>query len=248
MPQFNRSPADAGWTIDLNRLDLPTSSLKVLLVNQHLMLLEGLMAAVQDEPDIEVVGAATSVARALSFTQDVDPDVIVLGLESDTAVDAAAGLRSRFRGAAVVVIATTVDDALQLKALDAGCSAVVTKGGTIAELVVAIRAAARGDAMFPGSVLRQFLRRSRERAAQPELTERELEILRLLANGESTESITERLTLSPHTVRNHVKNLMGKLSAHSRLEAVMKGHALGLIEQSPKEAGAGGTARYWRGF
>jgi two-component system response regulator DevR len=239
MPQFNRSPADAGWAIDLTRLDVASSSLKLLLVNHHLMMLEGLTAAVRDQAGIEVVGAATSAAKALFLPLKAAPDVIVLGMESDAAVETAARLRSHFCGAAVVVIATSVDDRLQLRALDAGCSAVVTKGAGIAELLVAIRAAGNGDSMFPGTVLRQFLRQSRESAPRDELTERELEILHLLARGGSTESITEGLTLSRHTVRNHVKNLMGKLCAHSRLEAVMKGHALGLIER-PEEVGAPG--------
>lgn len=248
IPQLTGLSTDAGWITDDAPRDPKTASLRVLLVNHHLMMLEGLMAAVQDEPDIEIVGAATSAAKAFVLATKEQPDVIVLGLEPELAIETATRLRNHFSGAAVVVIATSLDESLQLRAVDAGCSAVVTKCGSITELVVAIRAAANGDSMFPGEVLRLFLRRSRERAFHSELTERELEILRLLGEGESTGSIINRLTLSPHTVRNHVRNLMAKLSAHSRLEAVMKGQTMGLIELSPRIPAQPARGIYRRGF
>jgi DNA-binding NarL/FixJ family response regulator len=234
MPQFDGLLADVSWVTGVAPPEPKTASLRVLLVNHHLMMLEGLMAAVEDEPDIEIVGAATSAANTLVLATKEQPDVIVLGLESELAIETATRLRNHLNEAAIVVIATSPDESLQLRAVDAGCSAVVTTGGSITELVVAIRAAANGDSMFPGKVLRLFLRRSRERTAHSELTERELEILSLLGEGESTRSITDRLTLSPHTVRNHIKNLMAKLSAHSRLEAVMKAQTMGLIERTPE--------------
>ncbi|HEX2178518.1 MAG TPA: response regulator transcription factor, partial [Actinomycetota bacterium] len=141
---------------------------------------------------------------------------------------------------AVVMIASSLDDSLVQQAVDSGSLALVLMCRSVTDLVAAIRAAARGHATFPSERLDQLASRRRNRLGTNPLSPRELEILEMLAAGDTTASVSARLSLSPHTVRNHVRNLMVKLHTHSRLEAVVKAHSLGLIEtpssaQNPRQ-------------
>lgn len=214
-----------------------TDPLRVLFVSQHLQVLEGLMAAVRDQPDVDIVCASATRADALSLSFEERPDVVVLGVEPPAVVgmETARQLRTQIPDVAVVAFAATSNEALILKAMDSGCSALVTNGRSITDLVVAVKAAANGDSMFPFKSLGRLLQRPKEHVNGYRVTGRELEILGLLSTGESTASISDLLTLSPHTVRNHVRNLFAGLGVHSRLEAVLKGHSLGLIELAVEE-------------
>jgi DNA-binding NarL/FixJ family response regulator len=209
--------------------------LRVLFVSQHLPVLEGLMAAVRDQPDVDIVCASATPADALSLSFEERPDVVVLGVEPPAGVGMARQLRTQIPDVAVVAFAATSNEALLLKAMDSGCSALVTNGRSITDLVVAVKTAANGDSMFPFKSLGRLLQRPKEHVNGYRVTGRELEILELLSTGESTASISDLLTLSPHTVRNHVRNLFADLGVHSRLEAVLKGHSLGLIALAVEE-------------
>ncbi len=189
------------------------------------------MAAMREAPDIEIVGASAVLHDALHLAEKARPDVIVLGIEESGApgIETATQLRVNIPDAAVIVLAAPSDGPLLLEALDRGCSALVTKGRSINDLVGAIKAAAKGDLTFPLTMLGRVINRSQNHSARSELTSREREILRLLAAGETTTAISESLALSSHTVRNHISNLLTKLCVHSRLEAVLVAQRLGLI-------------------
>lgn len=196
------------------------------------MVLEGLTAAVRQEPDIEVVGASATFADAPKLATTLLPDVVVLGVEPAPAlgIETARQLQAQVPSAAVVIIAANLDDSLVQRAVDSGSSALVMMCRSVTDLVAAIRAAAAGHTSFPRKPLDQFGTRPPARPAAALLSPRELETLRLLAAGESTASISESLNLSRHTVRNHIRNLLTKLDTHSRLETVVKAQSLGLIE------------------
>lgn len=189
------------------------------------------MAAVKEVPEMEVVGASTVLADAVDLAQQAHPNVIVLGIDQSepAGIDTARQLRILVPGAAVILLAASFDGALLAEALDRGCSALITRGRSITDLLVAIKAAGKGDVTFPQGMLGHVFYRSREASSECDLTEREREILHLLAAGESTAAISNRLTLSSHTVRNHIRNLLTKLCVHSRLEAVLAGQRLGLV-------------------
>jgi DNA-binding NarL/FixJ family response regulator len=157
------------------------------------------------------------------------PDVVVVDLQLGDAegLDTAQRIRTQQRDVAVVLLADDPDDRTLRRALAAGCSGLVAKRGRLDELVVAIRAVANGSTAFPQTLMASVLR---SRAEAPALSVRELQVLRLVAAGEGTNAIAGQLGLSVHTARNHIRNLMTKLGAHSRVEAVVMAARSGLIE------------------
>lgn len=202
--------------------------LRVLLANRHVMLLEGLVSAVSTAAGIELVGATASVAEAAELVGRCAPDVAVLGLDEAADVELARQIRRSNEALAIVLLASELGQPAR-RAVDAGCSVLVTRGRSTKDLIGAIRSAGRGDLIVPLEVVAQ---RSPARIGGKScLTSRELEVLRLLADGVSTRQIASFLTLSCHTVRNHINNIMAKLGVHSRLEAVIAGQRLGLLER-----------------
>ena len=132
-------------------------------------------------------------------------------------------------GAAVLMISGFRDEATVTAAIEAGCSGFISKGLEVADLVTAIHTVANGTAVFPASLLSQISRRRREQPKGETLTEREHEVLRLLAEAMSVDDIAADLGLSVHTVRNHVRSILTKLQARSQLEAVVEGVRTGLV-------------------
>jgi len=153
-------------------------------------------------------------------------------------VSAAAAIKRSVPDAKVVILTSFADDAVLVRALEAGCSGFLTKHKSAREVERAVRLAAEGEALISPDVLVRLLpklsRSEPERKIGFDLTARELEVLGLLAEGLSGEAIATRLYLSPNTVRNHVQNLLPKLGAHSRLEAVSIAARAGLLDRPPR--------------
>lgn len=213
------------------------SKVRVLLVEDHDMVARGLEAALNDEDDIEVVGRAASAADGVARHAQLDPDVVVMDyrLPDGSGTDATRRIRENDPDA-VVLLLTGFDDAgVVAAALDSGCSGFVTKDATIDNLAGAIRSVARGAAVFPAGQLARALRpAAREPQVGADLTSREREVLSLLAEGASTEEIAQLLFLSLHTVRNHVRNILTKLQARTKLEAVIVAARAGIVDLRPE--------------
>jgi DNA-binding NarL/FixJ family response regulator len=203
---------------------------KALFVVQQVMVLEGLLAAIRRSTPLEVVGATFRPEDAFKLVRSLQPDVVVLGLEEpESGIRLGVALRQDATGIGVVILAQTSDDLLHRHALESGCAAVITFESSVKELMVAVEAAAKGQTMLPIMTMERLASNAEQPRTDIKLTNREKEILALLAAGASTRSIADNLTLSTHTVRNHVKNLLAKLQVHTRLEAVVRAHTLGLI-------------------
>lgn len=208
----------------------PVDVNRVILVDDHEMVLEGLVSALSIEADVEVVATARSVAEFERVIEDATPDVVVTDwqLPDGTGTDVAAATQSSTGDVAVLMISGFPDDEAIRSALDAGCSGFVAKGAPVGQLVDAIRSVHRGAAVFPAALLGSVVRGAR---AEPNpLTSREHEILGLLAAAKSVDEIATELYLSIHTVRNHVRAILSKLMARSQLEAVIEGVRAGLVE------------------
>jgi len=211
--------------------------MRVLLVEDHDMVARGLEAALNAEDDIAVVGRAANVADGIRAYDDLRPDVVVMDyrLPDGSGTDATRRIRDTHADATVLLLTGFDDPGVVSAALEAGCSGFVTKDASIESLAGAIRAVARGAAVFPAERLARALSGSSgERMFGATLTGREREVLGLLARGNSTEEIAATLFLSMHTVRNHVRNILTKLHARTKLEAVVTAARAGIVDLSPE--------------
>ncbi|HET7338750.1 MAG TPA: response regulator transcription factor [Candidatus Dormibacteraeota bacterium] len=205
---------------------------KVLIVEDHRVVAEGLAALINDQDDMHVVGNVGTVGDCVSAAADVDPHVVLLDfrLPDGSGPDAAAAIRS-IRPAAKMIFLTREDtDAARFAAVQSGASAFLHKSRAAAEVVAAIRDVARGKMLITPRTIATLLAKRRSIEAQLErLTPREKEVLRLMAEGYPSRSIAAELGISYTTIRTHIRSLGSKLAVHSKLEAIVKARELGLI-------------------
>jgi DNA-binding NarL/FixJ family response regulator len=213
-------------------------AVRVLIVDDHEVLASSLAQALDIEPDLRVVGRAGTLAAAEQLIATAAPDVLLLDhrLPDGDGVGAIPRLRAlRSRMAVVVLTASTAEHVL-VAAIEAGASGFVSKSRGLPELVSAVRAAAAGEAVVSPEMLSRLLPRlQRQRnggRGHQALTEREREVLSLVAEGLTNAAIADRLVVSVHTVRNHVANLSAKLGASSKLEALAIAVREGLLADS----------------
>lgn len=213
--------------------------IRLVLVDDHRIVRQGLRAVLEQEPDLEVVGEAGDVAGARSVVEALRPDVVLLDLRLGSA-DMAAGLDvcrdlcSRFPDTAVVVLTTFLDRHLLREALRGGARGYVLKDIEVAELVRIVRTVRQGGSGFDArtaSVLAEEMRLERVTAAGP-LTEREAEMMPLVARGLTNREIAAQLHVSESTVKFHLSNALHKLGADNRAELVFQVTRLGLIDST----------------
>jgi len=196
----------------------------VLVVDDHEVLASSLARVLDEEPDLVSVGVAGTLERARAMIATTAPDVVLLDhrLPDGDGVAAISELRALRPSIKVVVLTASAADHVLVAAIEAGASGFVSKTRSLGEVTSAVRAAATGEAVISPELLARLLPRLSPsgRPRHQELTEREREVLGLVADGLSNAAIAERLVVSVHTVRNHVANLSAKLGAHSKLEAL----------------------------
>jgi len=214
---------------------------RMLLVDDHELVAEALRHALDKEPDLEVVGHATTVQGGVRAARELHPDVVLMDfqLPDGRGTDATAMIKQERPSTTVVMLTSQADGAVLAAALEAGCSGFVAKSANFGELANAIRSVLAGEVRVPSSLLEQLAAylRPRPAALGSDLTPRELEVLRLLAEGKSTVAIMQELVVSIHTVRNHIRNILTKLNAQSRLEAVTVAARQGLIAPGSSNGG-----------
>jgi len=214
--------------------------IRVLLADDQALVRAGFRALLDAEDGIEVVGEAGDGAEAARLAAGLAPDVVLMdirmpgvdGLEATRRIAADARLRD-----VRVVILTTFDlDEYVFEALRTGASGFLVKDTEPAELVQAVRAVARGDALLSPGVTRRLVAEFATRAKEPRpstelggLTEREREVMALVAEGLSNEEIAERLIVSPATAKTHVSRAMVKLGARDRAQLVVLAYESGLV-------------------
>jgi DNA-binding NarL/FixJ family response regulator len=213
---------------------------RVLIIEDHRVVAEGLVVLLDEYPDLEVVGSAATVAEVDRLAAHVGVDVAVADywLPDGTGVDATHALRAHRPDAAVVFLSADDSDEVMLAALEAGASGYLVKSAGGADIADAVRRAAEGEILVPARQLAALLARRREQAQRQaersrrldSLTPRERQILGLMAEGMDNRDIARQLSVSYTTVRSHVRHLLGKLSARSKLEAVVKATEWGLPE------------------
>jgi DNA-binding NarL/FixJ family response regulator len=197
---------------------------RVLIVDDHEVLAASLAVVLNEQPDLTTVGVCGTLAKAKALIVSATPDVVLLDhrLPDGDGVAAIAELRRLRPRMEVVVLTASAADHVLVAAIEAGAAGFVSKTRGLAEVTSAVRAAAAGEAVISPEMLARLLPRLQrgQQQGRTELTEREREVLGLLAEGLSNAAIAEKLTVSVHTVRNHIANLSAKLGAHSKLEAL----------------------------
>lgn len=214
----------------------PGERIRVLICDDHRVVAEGLAMVLGAQPDMDVVGVAGGVAEVCEMEAALRPDVVLMdyALPDGDGVAATATIKAARPDVRVVMLTSFLDVDVLVAAIEAGCSGFVTKHKAAEELTTAVRLAVEGEALVSPDMLARLLPRLRPsyHGVGADLTPREREVLDLLAQGESKEAIARRLFLSANTVRNHIQNILGKLGAHSRLEAVATARREGLIHPS----------------
>ena len=210
-----------------------SATTRVLIVEDHQVVAEGLAALINDQPDMEVVGKAGSVADSVTTVVELQPDLVLMDfrLTDGTGADAATAIRQLRPDTKLIFLTREDSDAARIAALEAGASAFIHKSRAAQEVVDAIRTVAQGGTLFTPRSIAQLLNSRREVEAQLErLTPREKEVLRLMAEGMPSREIASRLGISYTTVRTHIRSLGSKLGVHSKLEAIVKARELALVE------------------
>ncbi|MEU7823608.1 response regulator transcription factor [Catellatospora sp. NPDC049111] len=214
---------------------------RVLLADDQSLFREALAVLLGVRDDIVVVGEAGDGAQALDRAAELRPDVVLMDLRMPVldGVAATRRLRAEHPGVRVIVLTTFDDDEDVFAALRAGALGYLLKDASSAQLVEAVLAAARDEAVLQPSVAAKVVARfarlpDEEPAVRPQplvvpLSERELDVLRLLADGRSNREIAATLFLAEGTVKNHVSGVLAKLDARDRTQAALRARALGLL-------------------
>ncbi len=212
-----------------------TGLTRILIADDHPMFRFGMRTRLGAEADFEVVGEAGSGEDAIALTLTLAPDVVLmdLNLPGMNGIESTRIIRDRCPQTAVMIV-TMFDDDSVFAAMRAGARGYLIKGADAEETVRAVRAVANGEAIFSPSIAQRLMgyfsapRPYNVTPALPELTEREHDVLNLLAQGWTNAAIAERLVLSVKTVRNYVSNIFTKLQVADRAEAIIKARDAGM--------------------
>ncbi|MEU5870341.1 response regulator transcription factor [Glycomyces sp. NPDC047369] len=214
--------------------------IRVMLVDDQRLVRAGFASILGDEEDVELVGEAGDGAEALELVRSKRPDVVLMdirmprmdGLEATERI----GRDPKLDGVKVVILTTFDEDDYVYRALRAGASGFLVKDTDPDELIHAIRVVAAGEALISPKVTRRLIAEFAGRVARPEpssrlgaLTERETEVLKLVATGMSNDEIAKTLFLSPATAKTHVSRIMSKLAARDRAQLVVTAYEAGLV-------------------
>lgn len=208
--------------------------MRVVVVDDHPVVRAGLVGLLAGEDDVEVVGEAADGAQALEVVAAVSPDVVLMDLRMPVLDGATATgrLLAANPGVRVVVLTTYESDADILRAVEAGAAGYLLKDASRADLIAAIRAAARGETVLAPSVATRLVDRMRRPHAADALSPRELEVLRLVARGLSNAEIGRELFISEATVKTHLLRAFAKLGVSDRTAAVTSAIAAGYLGPS----------------
>ena len=205
----------------------------LILADDHPVFASGLRAVFDAEPDLSVLAVASTGREAVRAATEHRPDVAVLDITmpDGDGLWVCDQLRAAGLGARVLILTMSDDDENVLAALRAGAYGYTLKGAGPDELVAAVRAVARGEALFGAGIAARMLQHFGHSAVAspfPQLTERETEVLGLLATGRDNAGVARRLGVSPKTVRNHVSNIITKLQVSDRSGAILRARDAGL--------------------
>jgi NarL family two-component system response regulator LiaR len=213
-------------------------NIRILIVDDHAIVREGLRGLIEVEPDMELAGEAVSGAEGIEKALSLRPDVILMDLlmpEKD-GVTAIKEIKAEWNEAHILVLTSFLEDDKVFPAIENGALGYLLKDTQPDELLNAIRGVFRGETMLHPSIAKKIMQRIQERSDEnkkpegPELTERELDVLKLLAHGDGDRAIAEKLVVSERTVHFHVGNILSKLHLANRTQAALYAIRKGLAK------------------
>lgn len=204
------------------------SPIRVLTVDDHALIREGIAALIANQKDIRLVGEASNGREAIEQFRSHEPDVTLMDLQMPemNGIDALIAIRSEFPQARIIMLTTYAGDALCKRAMSAGAQAYILKGNVRKDLLDTIRAVRAGKKFIHAEVAAELA----SHAADDALSAREIEVLVLIAAGNSNKLVADHLAISEDTVKGHVKNILSKLGVSDRTHAVTVGLKRGIIE------------------
>ena len=212
---------------------------RVLIVDDHDIVRAGIRMLLDAQPDMAVVGEASDGKEAIEMAGSMKPDVVLMDISmpGTTGIEATRAIKKANSRIEIVGLTMHAEDRYFFQLLQAGASGYVVKGAAPRELLEAVRAASRGEAYIHPSLQRKLIgdyvsrtEGSDQSSMLADLTERELEVLRLIVDGLTSREIAESLVISPNTVERHRQNIMSKLGLHNRAELVRYAISKGLVE------------------
>jgi DNA-binding NarL/FixJ family response regulator len=206
----------------------PPNLIRILTVDDHPLLRKGIAALVNGEPDLKLVAEASNGNEAIDAFRSHRPDVTLMDLQMPgiDGIGAIGRIRDEFPNARIIVLTTYTGDTQVLRALRAGARAYLLKGHVHKELLETIRAVHAGQRRILPDIAAELA----EHAMDDELTEREIDVLRLVAAGNANKQIADQLSIGEATVKSHMSSILSKLSANDRSHAVTIGLKRGIIE------------------
>ena len=209
-------------------MSIVPNPIRVLAVDDHALLLQGIAALVNTQRDMKLVAEASNGQEAIEKFRLHRPDVTLMDLQMPAmnGIEAIIGIRSEFPNARIIVLTTYAGDVQVLRALKAGAQGYILKGHVRRELLDTIRAVHAGQKRIPPEVAAELA----EHVTEDELTSREIAVLRLIATGNANKAIAGQLSIAEDTVKSHVTNILAKLGANDRTHAVTIGLKRGIIE------------------
>jgi DNA-binding NarL/FixJ family response regulator len=214
--------------------------IRILVVDDHTLFREGLTALLQSAADIEVVGEASSGAEAIALAAELQPDIILMDIRMEhvNGIEATRRIRQEQPGVRVIMLTMVERDDSLLAALRAGAQSYILKGADKKQVLKTIHAVAEGEALFGPEIAKRLgdffrgldvsLVSKTELALLAELSDREREVLDLMARSWNNQQIAAELRISPKTVSNHVSNIFNKLQVADRVQAIDKAREAGL--------------------
>ena len=213
--------------------------IKILIADDHLIIRQGLRLILETENDFELVGEASDGAEAIRLCQKRKPDVVLMDLRMPhmDGITAIEKLRLEQPAVAVVILTTFNEDDLLYRGLQAGARGFLLKDTDRSTLFDTIRAAARGETLLKPEIMTRLLSKSKQPVGEPKpgesvnLTDRELEVLRAVAQGQRSKEIAVQLRISERTVKAHLASIYSKLGVDSRAAAIAVSAHMGLLEK-----------------
>lgn len=210
--------------------------IRIILVDDHEMVRIGVSAYLQAQPDMDVIGEAVNGAEAVDLVLSLRPDIVLMDMVMPVmnGAEATKEILAQWPEAKIMIVTSFLDDDKVYPALEAGAVSYVLKTSKAKQIANAIRETLDGQAVLEPEVTNKMMKRMRQGSDRPlhdELTERELEILLLMAKGHSNQSIADELFIALKTVKTHVSNILSKLDVQDRTQAVVYAFQNGVVQK-----------------